>query len=241
MKRNPRTHFIRAISEKDTVSCLVKAAEIHGHYCPGVALGVMASVYGLWELGVESTCFDGITENLAAIVEANACFADGVQAVSGCTLGNNALIFRDLGRLAVTFALRETGLAVRVRVGSDFVARVKNAAPRFYPLMEKVIKDRAGTPEDMEAFKDQGRTAAFALVQEPFANLLTAEPVKAVLPEPAPIKPSLVCPECGEEIMGTKIVPEGSHQGLCLACGHHPYYEVEGRGIVKIENNRTGV
>ncbi len=56
----------------------------------------MASVYGLWELGVESMYFDGIMEDLAAIVEVNACFADGVQAVSGCTLGNNALIYRDI-------------------------------------------------------------------------------------------------------------------------------------------------
>jgi len=30
-------------------------------------------------------------ENLMAVVEINTCFADGVQAVSGCTLGNNAL------------------------------------------------------------------------------------------------------------------------------------------------------
>jgi len=239
LKRNPRRNFIQAVREKDTVTCLVKAAEIHSHFCPGIALGVMASIYGIWELGVESMYFDGIAEDLVAIVEVNACFADGVQAVSGCTLGNNALVYRDLGRLAVTFARREEEAAVRVRVGPDFVSRVNHAAPRFYPLLEKVIKNREGSPEDMEAFKQQARTAAFSIVQEPFDKLLIVEPVKSVLPKPAPIKPSFVCPQCGEEIMGSKIVQEGPNQGLCFICGHHPYFEVEGQGIVKIEKNRT--
>jgi formylmethanofuran dehydrogenase subunit E len=239
LKRNPRRNFIQAVRKKDTLSCLLKAAEIHSHFCPGIALGVMASVYGLWELGVESMYFDGIMEDLVAVVEVNACFADGVQAVSGCTLGNNALVFRDLGRLAVTFARREEETAVRVRVAPDFVSLVNHAAPRFYPLLEKVIKNREGSPEDIEDFKEQARTAAFSLVQEPFERLLAAEPLKAALPKPAPVKPSIVCPMCGEEIMGTKIVRHGPNQGLCFTCGHHPYFEVEGQGIVKIENNRA--
>lgn len=239
LKRNPRSNFIQAVREKDTVSCLVKAAEIHSHYCPGIALGVMATVCGLWELGVESVYFDGIAEDLVAIVEVNACFADGVQAVSGCTLGNNALIYRDLGRLAVTFARRGMETAVRVRVGPGFVSQVNHAAPQFYPLVEKVIRDREGSPEDMEAFREQGIKAAFSLVQEPFEKLVIVDQVRPVLPEPAPIKPSIVCPECGEEIMKSKIVPEGPNQGLCFACGHHPFFEVEGQGIVKIDQNHT--
>ena len=51
-KENPRRLFLKAAAEKDTTTCLIKAAEIHGHFCPGVALGVMASVWGLWEMGV---------------------------------------------------------------------------------------------------------------------------------------------------------------------------------------------
>ncbi|BBO78568.1 molybdenum formylmethanofuran dehydrogenase subunit fmde related protein [Desulfosarcina widdelii] len=239
LKQNPRKNFIQAVREKDTLRCLVKAAELHGHFCPGIALGVMASVYGLWELGVQSIYFDGIMEDLVAIVEVNACFADGVQAVSGCTLGNNALVYRDLGRLAVTFARRGKETGVRVRVGHDFVSLVAQAAPSFYSLLEKVIKNREGSNEDMDAFREQAKTAAFSLVQESFEKLLVAEPVKPMLPAMAPVKPSSVCPACGEEIMGTKIVREGQDQGLCFTCGHHPYFEVEGRGIVKIDNNCT--
>ncbi|MCL4502615.1 MAG: FmdE family protein [Deltaproteobacteria bacterium] len=41
---------------------------------------------------------------MVAIVECNNCFTDGIQAVTGCTFGNNALIFQDLGKTAVTVA-----------------------------------------------------------------------------------------------------------------------------------------
>jgi formylmethanofuran dehydrogenase subunit E len=231
-KENPRRLFIEAVMAKDTTTCLVKAAEIHGHFCPGVALGVMAAVRGLWEMDVASVYFDGIMEDLMAVVEVNACFADGIQAVSGCTLGNNSLVYRDLGRLAVTFAQRGRETGVRLRAAPDYRNRINLAAPEFYPLLEKVIVRRAGSDAEVQAFRDQARQAAFSLVQEPLEELLVVETVKPVLPEMAPVKPSQVCPECGEEIMQTKIVPEGENQGLCYLCGDYQYYQVEGRGIV---------
>jgi len=91
---HPRYRLLQAIRDRDACQCLVRTAEIHGHYCPGSALGVLASVYGLNLLGTGDFPADGL-ENLMAIVEINACFADGVQIVSGCTLGNNALVYRD--------------------------------------------------------------------------------------------------------------------------------------------------
>ena len=129
-KQNPRGEFLQAIREKDMARCLVKTAEIHGHFCPGSALGVMASVHGLNLLGLDSISSDGL-EDLMAVVETNACFADGVQAVSGCTLGNNALVYRDLGRLAVTFAIRGKETGVRIRVQPDFSSSVAKASPEF--------------------------------------------------------------------------------------------------------------
>ncbi len=233
-KENPRHRFIRAVQEKDMTACLVKAAEIHGHFCPGVAMGVMASVCGLWELGAASVYFDGIMEDLMAVVEANACFADGVQAVTGCTLGNNALVFRDLGRLAVTLSRRGEQKGVRIRVAPTYRLLVEEGAPQFYPLMEKVIARRAGTAEDLAAFRQQARQAAFTLIEKPFDAVLIVESVRPELPQTAPIKPSAVCPKCGEEVMGTKIVAAGAAQGLCFTCGGHPFYEVEGQGIVQI-------
>jgi len=232
LKQNPRGEFLQAIRENDIARCLVKTAEIHGHFCPGSALGVMASVYGLNLLGLDSISSDGL-EDLMAVVETNACFADGVQAVSGCTLGNNALVYRDLGRLAVTFAIRGKETGVRIRVRPDFSPRVAKASPEFYPLMEKVIKNREGGAREKAAFRNAGRQAAFAIIQLPFAELFASEIVQPLLPTYAPITESVVCSNCGEMVMATKAV-----DGLCLLCAGEEYCQVEGKGIVAKESRR---
>jgi formylmethanofuran dehydrogenase subunit E len=226
LKRNPRGEFLQAIRNWDFARCLIKTAEIHGHFCPGSALGVMASVHGLNRLGLESISSDGL-EDLMAVVEINACFADGIQAVSGCTLGNNALVYRDLGRLAVTFGLRGMDTGIRISVRPDFSSHVAQAVPEFYPLLEKVIKNREGGAKEKAAFRETGREAAFFLIRLPFEELFVIETVHLLLPEYAPITDSIVCPSCGEMIMATKTV-----DGLCLMCSGHEYRQVEGRGIV---------
>lgn len=232
LKQNPRGEFLQAIREKDMARCLLKTAEIHGHFCPGSALGVMASVYGLNMLGLDSISSDGL-EDLMAVVEINACFADGVQTVSGCTLGNNALVYRDLGKLAVTFAMRGADQGVRIRVRPDFRSSVAKAAPEFYPLMEKVIKNREGGAKEKAAFRKAGRQAAFAIIQLPLEGLFVTETVVPMLPEYAPITESVVCSNCGEMIMATKAV-----DGLCLMCAGEVYRQVEGKGIVAKKNER---
>ncbi|WP_319524336.1 tRNA (N6-threonylcarbamoyladenosine(37)-N6)-methyltransferase TrmO [uncultured Desulfosarcina sp.] len=233
LKQNPRANFIDAIEERDLARCLVKTAEIHGHYCPGSALGVMASIYGLGlvdglnRLDDTVTSSDGL-ENLMAIVEINACFADGVQAVSGCTLGNNALIYRDLGKHAVTFAIRGDDMGVRVCARPDFRETIGRLVPAFYPLMEKVIKNRVYTKEDEKRFKETAREAAFAIITQDFEALFSAERVRSDLPGYAPIVDSIICKSCGEQLMSTKVATDGG----CLICAGEQYFQVEGKGIV---------
>jgi len=246
LKRNPRKNFIQAVRDMDAASCLVKTAEIHGHFCPGSALGVMASLCGLRPLyqreqgGMGAMLSDGL-ENLMAVVEINACFADGVQAVSGCTFGNNALVYRDLGRHAVTFAIRGRDTGVRVRVRTDFQSCIHRVSPEFYPLMKKVIKDRKGTAEDEKAFKEKAKEAAFAIIQLSFDELLITETVRPVLPAYAPITESVICLGCGEMIMATKTVTEEQNTGLCIMCAGTGYRQVEGQGIVTCEKREPAI
>lgn len=232
LKQNPRMNFIEAIRDRDAARCLVKTAEIHGHFCPGSALGVMASMYGLNSLGDVEMLSDGL-ENLMCIVEINACFADGVQAVSGCTLGNNALIYRDLGKHAVTLVIRGSDTGIRVCVRPDFRAYIHRLVPEFYPLMEKVIKNRSGCEDDEKRFKDKAREAAFALVRQDFGDLLSVNSVRCDLPGYAPIVDSVVCRGCGEQVMSMKVASSGANRDLCLTCSGGQYFQVEGRGIVE--------
>ena len=89
--RQPIETMIRS---GDLEGLLRQAEAIHGHLCPFVSLGVKAGQYAMKHLDTGSTGM----EEVVAIVECNNCFTDGIQVVTGCTFGNNALIFRDLGQ-----------------------------------------------------------------------------------------------------------------------------------------------
>ena len=60
---------------------------LHGHFCPFLAIGVKAAARAVKELGISSTGM----EEVVAIVETNNCFSDGVQFVTGCSLGTTLL------------------------------------------------------------------------------------------------------------------------------------------------------
>lgn len=228
LKENPRTRFNRAIRDRDIATCLVKTAEIHGHYCPGSAFGVMATLMGLETLGGGTSL--GM-EDLMALVEINACFTDGVQAVSGCTLGNNALVFKDLGKMAVTFARRDGQNGVRVNMKGQIRDHVDRVRPEFFPLMEKVIMARQGSPEEEKAFRKMGCQAAFSLIALPFDTYFEINPVKVTLSPYAPVVQSLVCPGCGETVMGTKTILAGEKSGYCRTCAGAETFGLDGRGI----------
>ncbi len=139
----------------------------------------------------------------------------------------------------MTFAIRGRDTGVRVRVLPDFRDKVAEAAPEFYPLLEKVIKDRAGDENDAAAFREVGRVAAFALIRLPFEELLAIEIVRPDLPDYAPIAESVICPGCGEMIMASKVVAEGEGRGLCFSCAGKGFRQLEGRGIVETGRRRS--
>ena len=43
---NPRQEIEEAIAAGDLLKLLKLTGTLHGHFCPGSALGIMASVYG---------------------------------------------------------------------------------------------------------------------------------------------------------------------------------------------------
>ena len=92
-----------------------KAGELHGHSCPGLAIGVRAAAEALRILEVE----DIHSKSLYCIAESRACFQDGIQVVFGTTLGNGTLELRDRGKTAFNFYDREKGRGVRLVLKSQ--------------------------------------------------------------------------------------------------------------------------
>jgi formylmethanofuran dehydrogenase subunit E len=228
---NPKQEIAEAIASEDLMKLLRITGTLHGHFCPGSALGVMASVYGLNMLRKEGVKMDGM-EELIAIVETNACFSDGVQMVSGCTFGNNALIYRDLGKHAVTFAIRGKETGVRVRVLPYFRTYLKREVPEFFALVEKLTDNTVWSATKQKIYREKGWEAACALIKLPFKEILFAEKIPVQLPDYAPIVKTAICTSCGEEVISTRIIAKGESSGLCLRCSKERYFQVEGRGII---------
>lgn len=86
-----------------------KAGELHGHYCPGLAIGVRAAAEALRILEIEKK-----GHSLYCIAESRACFQDGIQSVFGTTLGNGNLELRPRGKTAFNFYDRAAGRSVRL-------------------------------------------------------------------------------------------------------------------------------
>ena len=180
-----------------------KAAEFHGHVCPGLAMGYRVARY------VKAHYPRSEDEELVCIAENKSCSVDAVQFLLGCTAGKGNLIVIDNGKQAFTFYSRDHGKALRIYFKGDVFAgmdamRQKMAAGTLTPAEKKEMQSlRTRIMEQILAGRDE--------------DLLDVREAEIPAPEKARIYPSLVCQECGErfmEIMGR--TAEG--KVLCKGC-----------------------
>lgn len=225
-KERPRQEIEEAVAGNDLHKLLLLNGMLHGHYCPGSSMGVKASAWAVRELGIKSTGM----EEVVAIVETNSCFSDGVQMVTGCSFGNNALIYRDYGKTAVTLA-RRTGEAIRV------AAKASGGPLERYPeaaeLFGKVVRERRGTEEDSEKLRRLWIDIAFDMLDIPDDEFFSISRLNIEVPAYARIFASVKCSVCGENIMEPRArMKEG--KPVCLSCSDHEYYQLAGDGISTI-------
>ena len=205
---------------------LILAAQLHGHYCPGLALGIIAGVHGVEKLNAES---DGL-EDLLAIVETNSCFSDGIQFVTGCSFGNNALIFKDIGKIACSLIDRN-GRGLRMVMKSGAREYMHSVYPEFAESYGRVVKDRDHRIEPVGEFKSLGMKKAFATLDLKFDHLFEEERLENIdIPEYAPVHESIECSSCGETTMVSRTVIKKG-KPFCLVCTNKTIHQLSGWGI----------
>jgi len=224
MNDNPREEIENLIRKGDLEGLLRKAAEIHGHFCSYLAYGVKAGYIAVKELGIESTGM----EEVIAIVETNNCFSDGVQVITGCTFGNNGLIYKDVGKTAVTVAKRD-GTAVRIVLDPVYEESIGKEYSEASELWEKIIvKREEATPREHERMMKLFAEMSFKELKKPAEKMFKITRMKIETPEYAPIFNSVICPVCGE-----KTYKPVMHEGklVCINCAGADYYFLDGGGI----------
>jgi len=184
-----------------------KAAEFHGHICPGLAIGYRAAKYANEHYPRSKD------EELVCIAENKSCSIDAIQFMLGCTAGKGNLLFKDYGKQAFTFYSRDKNKALRIYFRGGILKGMDE-------LRQKMVLGELG-PEDRErmaAFRSQATEKVLSARDE---DILTVEEVDIPAPEKARIHPSLKCEECGEEFMeilgrtaGGKVLCKGCFERL---------------------------
>jgi formylmethanofuran dehydrogenase subunit E len=224
IKEKPREEIEKLIQKGDLEALLRKAAELHGHFCSYLTYGVKAGYIAIKELRIKNT---GMEEAIA-IVETNNCFSDGIQIITGCTFGNNALIYKDVGKTAVTVAKRN-GTALRIALDPIYEQSIEKEYSEANRLWEKVVvKREEATQQEHNRMMELFAEIAFKELKKPADKMFKITRMKINTPEYAPIFNSVICPVCGEKTYKT-VVYKGKL--VCMDCAGVDRYFLDGRGI----------
>lgn len=211
-----------------------RAKEFHGHVCPFLVLGLRMSEIAMNRLGIgKAGTVETIEENIIAIVEVNNCLVDGVQIATGCTFGNNSLVYLDLGKNALTLIRRGEKKGVRVYVDSEKL-RSKYFSERALKLFEKVVAERRGSSEEVEELNRIWEEIGYKMASIPEEEFAVQEVEITDEIERAPIFRSVRCSKCGELVMESRATYING-EPLCYVCSNRNVDSVIGRGIAKLD------
>ncbi|MBU2467660.1 MAG: TraR/DksA C4-type zinc finger protein [Proteobacteria bacterium] len=184
-----------------------KAVDFHGHWCPGLAIGLRAGEYVLNHMGRAED------EELVALVETDMCAVDAVQVLTGCTFGKGNLIYKDHGKLAFTFYRRADGKGVRLVFDAQ---RLGSPDSEFTELTQKWLKGQIG-PEQEARLMRMREERTKDIMGSPLDELFSVKEPDVSMPRSARILTSLVCEECGESIMESR-TRRLAGRTLCIPC-----------------------
>jgi formylmethanofuran dehydrogenase subunit E len=151
-------------------------------------------------------------EELVAIVETDACGADAIQVMTGCTFGKGNFIFLSYGKHAFALADRKTGRTVR----ACLLPNTLPSNPEHVVLSEKVRNETA-SPKELEQYRNLKGERIQEILVSPFESLFKIEEISFPIPPEAQIVESRICDYCGEP---TKADLLGDLDGrkACIPC-----------------------
>jgi len=184
-----------------------KVIDFHGHWCPGLAIGIRAAELALKRLGRSKE------SDLVAVVETDMCGVDAIQMLTGCTFGKGNLIHRDYGKVAFSFFDRKKGKGFRAvlqpelreEIGSELQALMKK-------MNEGTIsaQERHRSEELRQMLQDK-------YMKADLEDMFSITKLTASIPRPARILQSLRCEACGEMTMESR-TRKFEGKTLCIPC-----------------------
>jgi formylmethanofuran dehydrogenase subunit E len=194
-----------------------RCVAFHGHVCPGLAIGYQVAKAGMAWLD-ENRATD---EEVVAIVETDACGTDAIQVLTGCTLGKGNLLYKDYGKQVFTFISRKSGKGVRIAMKPEVI----KLSERHRELIGKMRDERATEAQQKEFWAIHHQQAR-EILEKPADELFTIRNVEIALPQKAKIEPSILCDQCGEPTMASRLVDRNG-QKVCMDCLGKPRHRMK--------------
>jgi formylmethanofuran dehydrogenase subunit E len=196
------------MSEKVITEELIQqTTSFHGHWCPGLAIGIRAAEWALTEMG------KGPDEEIVAVVETDMCGVDAIQYLTGCTFGKGNLIHKDYGKNAFNFYRRKDGKAARLVARPFIYGDAGETLGRLH--VKKLAQGLTG--EEKKVWQETRAAVSKRIMESDLADLFDVKTPVDPVPEMARILAPMVCESCGETVMETRIRHFGG-QHLCIPC-----------------------
>ena len=185
-----------------------KCVDFHGHVCPGLAIGYRAAKAGMEWLSAKRA----EDEEVVAIVETDACGADAIQVLTGCTFGKGNFFHRDYGKQVFTLLGRKIGRGVRLGLRAGAL----ELSERHRQLLDR-IREGSATAEERREFQQLHQVKSREIMEKPLLDLFDMKEVSPAVPPKAKIEPSKPCQICGEPTMGLKLQKHDGKE-ICRSC-----------------------
>lgn len=196
------------MSEKIITEEMIKqTTNFHGHWCPGLAIGIRAAEWALKEMGKAPD------EEIVAVVETDMCGVDAVQYLTGCTFGKGNLIHKDYGKNAFTFYRRQDGKAARL------VARptIYGDTGATMGKLHRKMLEQGLTEEEEQVWRETRAAVSKRIMESDLTDLFEVKTPVDPVPKMARILAPMVCESCRETVMETRTRHFGG-QLLCIPC-----------------------
>jgi formylmethanofuran dehydrogenase subunit E len=193
--------------EKIAPQLVEETTRFHGHWCPGLAIGIRAAEWALKEMGKAPD------EEIVAVVETDMCGVDAIQYLTGCTFGKGNLIHKDYGKNAFTFYRRSDGRASRLVTRPSVYGDAGPILGRLHRKMEA----EGLSEEEEKTWKQTRAEISRRIMESDLTEVFDFKAPEGPVPRKARILGSLTCERCGEPVMETR-TRRFNDQVLCIPC-----------------------
>ncbi len=186
---------------------ITETINFHGHWCPGLAIGIRAAEWALKEMGKSPD------EEIVAVVETDMCGVDAIQSLIGCTFGKGNLIHKDYGKNAFSFYRRRDGKAMRLVLRSDIYG---DTGPVLGKLHQKMQTEGLSREEE-KIWEETRSTLSKRIMESDMAEVFEFKTPENPVPKKARILAGQTCAGCNETVMETR-TRRFNEQVLCIPC-----------------------